>query len=131
MSKATKTIELQLFKTLKVEELPTLPDKLIVKIFREGELLSNKKTIIKHNAITIKKNYAEDSAIDEIINDYLTKCIDENRLSNLLQQFKPKQAFLRVHVPVKSSKWCQDDLIEKSTLAKLANMKLDLDFWFT
>lgn len=131
MSKAKKTIELQLFNTVKIEKLPSFSSDLKVGVFRVGEPRSNGKSVVKHNALTIKKNYADDCPIDEIINSYLSNCINEKLLGKLREQLKPKQVFLRIHVPVKSSKWCQDDVVECATLAKLSGLELDLDFWFT
>lgn len=129
--KPKKMMELQLFKAEVLPCLPKIPSDLSVRAIKKGDLLSNGRSLAPYNVLFIEKDYPEDSAVDEIINEFIDNYFGEGLYGKLIDLLKPKQAFIRVHIPVRSSKFTQDDVIESATLAKLVGMGLDLDFWFT
>jgi len=130
MSKVKKKVELQFFKTADLSDLPEFPKKIKIKVIKIGDLRSNGKTIVNHNAITMTKKYPEKSVVDEILNSFISKYLETNFYQEIRERLIPEQAFIRVHVPAISSKYCQDFYVEQETLKKLIDLKLNLDFWF-
>ncbi len=131
MTIPVRIVELQFFDFNDFEGLPAAPRGIDMRVFKAGELRSNGRTLQSKTAVTFSRQYPDDAAFDLIVSDFLSCMGGADAVKAAADRVKPVEAFLRLHVPVKSSERIQDDSLGRDVLALLRTAGLALDFWFT
>lgn len=125
-----RCVELNFFDFESFPKIENIPADVLSCAIAKGDLRSNKKTIQTHNSLSFRKDYHEEIGFDDALTDFFVSFFDPCIGVPLVKRVGAKETFIRLHIPVTSSEWNQEDNLDISVLKKIVDSGLSLDFWF-